>query len=226
MRRPVHDLPRALVFGVSGVAVLYLGLCAAVYLTLQPAQLLSSERPVVDAVRQSFGPAAGVLVNGIVLLSIAGSMNGTILTGPRSLFALARDGYFFKSFAAVHKTFRTPSAAIYAQAIWAAFLVWFTDFNQMLNLVVFPAWLFYLLLGAAVPILRIRRPAEQRAFRIPAVSLVAAGFCFSALLVLGSLAVQQRTIVLNALLVIAAGIPLFFFFARAQRASGPMEPLE
>ena len=107
------------------------------------------------------GPAGGVLVSLIILLSIAGALNGCFLTTPRIYFAQARDGLFFRAFGQVHPRFQTPAYAIAAQGIWAAVLVlprtydptthkYGNLYSNLLDYVISAALLFYILTIAGV----------------------------------------------------------------------------
>lgn len=213
MRRPAVDLPRALLCGIGVVAALYVALCASVYFSLEAEQIQKSGRPVVDAVQHSMGTTAARAVNLIVLVSILGSLNGVILTGPRSLFALARDGYFFNACARIGRRYRTPYVAILVQSLWVVLLIQIADFEQLLTLVVFAAWLFYVLLGAAVPILRYREPLHSRPYSVRAPGTLAVLFSVSAILVLASIVQDDPSIALTTIGLIFCGVPIYIYFA-------------
>ena len=77
------------------------------------------------------------------------TLNGTIMSGARVPFALARDGYFFKVLAEVHPRFHTPSVAILVQAILSiALLLFGGTFRQLFSLTIFAEWLKGSRLGA------------------------------------------------------------------------------
>src|SRR4029453_29864 len=96
------------------------------------------------------GPAGGGLVAAIILTSIIGTLNGCFLTSPRVYFAQARDGLFFRRFAAVHPRFQTPAFSIVAQAIWASVLVLSGTYETLAGYAMFGLWIFYALMVLGV----------------------------------------------------------------------------
>ena len=81
-------------------------------------------RPVGDNLpRALFGEAGGVIAAALVLASVVGCLNATILVGPRIAYAMALDGYFFRGVHRVHHANRTPHVAIAAQALTAIVLI-------------------------------------------------------------------------------------------------------
>src|SRR5260370_9143729 len=111
-------------------------------------------------------------------LSMFVTLNGTIMSGGRIPFAVARDGYFFKSLADVHPVFHTPHRAIVVQAIVAIVLLLAGGaFRELLNLTIFAAWLFYLMPATTIFVFRLREPNLPRPYRtseypvVPAASL-------------------------------------------------------
>ena len=62
------------------------------------------------------------MVAGLVMLSCFGSCNGSMLTGPRVLYAMAREGLFFRSCARLHPWTGTPARALVYQGLWSMVL--------------------------------------------------------------------------------------------------------
>ncbi|HYW05989.1 MAG TPA: amino acid permease, partial [Longimicrobium sp.] len=112
VRDPERTLPRALLGGTAAVVAIYLVVNAA-YLYVLPASEMAG-KPLVasDAARVIFGQVGASIVAAMVMLSAFGALNGSTMTGPRILYAMAEDGLFFRPIAAVHPRFRTPYAAI------------------------------------------------------------------------------------------------------------------
>ena len=73
-----------------------------------------------------------------VLISVLGTLNATVLVGPRIAYAMALDGLFFRGVDQVHAGFRTPSVAIVVQAgVSVALLVLLRSFPSALDFTVF-----------------------------------------------------------------------------------------
>src|SRR6185369_16357966 len=92
----------------------------ALYVYALPMSALAGEaRGGEAAARALFGPIGGTLAAALILASILGCLNATILVGPRIAYAMALDGLFFRGTERVHELNRTPHIAIAAQAATA-----------------------------------------------------------------------------------------------------------
>src|SRR5262249_56896331 len=92
-------------------------------------------------------------------LSMFVTLNGTIMSGGRIPFAVARDGYFFKALAEVHPRFHTPSLAIVVQAVMAiALLLVGGAFKDLFSLAIFAEWLFFMIASATIFLFRDSAP--------------------------------------------------------------------
>src|SRR6266849_6435113 len=123
VRNPQRNVPLALIWGVATVGLLYILVNAAVQYVLPASAVAISERPASDAVALVLGRTGASLVSAAMAISMLATLNGTIMSGARVPFAMARDGYFFKSLAEVQPRFRTPSVAIIVQCALAIFLL-------------------------------------------------------------------------------------------------------
>jgi basic amino acid/polyamine antiporter, APA family len=216
-RDPARTIPRALMIGTALVVVIYLSLNAAYLLVLPLDRVLASTRIAADATAAAAGPRAATLIALLVVVSSFGALSGIILAGPRVYFAMAEDGLIFKWMARIHPRFRTPSAAIAAQAVWSAGLAYTGTYRALFTRVVFTEWIFF---GAlAVGAMRMRRHASYRpvfrAWGFPATPLVFAVAC--AAVVLGQMASEPRESAIG-LGIVLAGLPVFFIW-RAINAS-------
>jgi APA family basic amino acid/polyamine antiporter len=79
-----------------------------------------------------------------------------MLTGPRVFFAMARDGLFFRSLAAVGETSRAPAAAIVLLAVWAGVLAVSGTYSQILSYVIAMNFLFFAVSASCLFVLRKR----------------------------------------------------------------------
>ena len=99
------------------------------------------------------------------MISIFAALNGSILSGSRVPFAMARDGLFFRGVAFVHPPHRTPSVSILALSAWAALLVLSGRYDQLYTYVIFASVILYGMATAAVIVLRFKRPDMPRPYR-------------------------------------------------------------
>lgn len=148
VRNPARNIPVALIVGVATVGALYLVMNAAVQYALPVGAIAASQRPASDAIAVVLGGLGASLVSGGMALSMLVTLNGTIMSGARVPFAVARDGYFFHSLATVHSRFHTPANAIIIQAVLACVLLLLGgNFQQLFSLAIFSEWLFYMIAG-------------------------------------------------------------------------------
>jgi APA family basic amino acid/polyamine antiporter len=216
-----RTLPAALLAGTAVVILVYV-LVNVVYLdALGREGLASTATPAADAVRRLFGPGADRLIAAAIAVSTFGFLDLTLLAPTRISYAMAKDGLFFPALARLHPRFQTPALAILLQAAWAILLVLTGTFGQLVDSVVFADWIFFGLTVAGLFVFR-RRPgrgAETGAFRAPFYPVLPALFVAAAALVVWSTIRTDpgRSAVGAALL--AAGVPVYFFFARRLRAA-------
>jgi APA family basic amino acid/polyamine antiporter len=220
IRQPERNIPIALIAGVATVAALYMLVNAAVQFVMPAADVAMTPRPASDAMALVLGPWGASIVSIGMALSMMVTLNGTIMSGARVPFAMARDRYFFSAMAEVHPKFHTPSVAIVVQAILAILLLLLGgSFRQLFSLAIFSEWLFYMIAGSTVFIFRQRNPETVRPYRVLGYPIVPALFVLaSAVLLSYTFTDNLRNSALGCL-VILSGVPVFYFFAyRKHRA--------
>jgi APA family basic amino acid/polyamine antiporter len=220
VRNPQRNIPLSLIWGVATVGALYILVNAAVQYVMPAAAVAGSERPASDAVALVLGRAGAGLVSAGMAVSMLVTLNGSIMSGARVPFAVARDGYFFEGMAAVHPRFHTPSVAIIVQCGLAIVLLLLGgSFRQFFSLAIFAEWMFYMIAASTVFVYRRREPNAERPYRVWGYPVVPAVF------VLASAELLRRTFTANlkssagGCLAILAGIPVFYFFARRRAAA-------
>src|ERR1700730_17498408 len=143
VRQPERNIPIALIGGVATVGALYMLVNAAVQFVLPAHAIAASPRPAADAIGLVWGTMGASIVSAAMAISMLVTLNGTIMSGARIPFAVARDGYFFSALAEVHPRFHTPSVAIVFQAAMSiALLLLGGSFRQLFSLAIFAEWLF------------------------------------------------------------------------------------
>lgn len=215
IKHPERTIPIALIAGVGIVAVLYMLNNAAVQYVLPADQIATSERPSSDATAIAIGASGAAIVSLGMALSMLVGLNGTIMSGARVPYALARDGYFFQAMADVHPRFHTPDVALLVQLALSIILLLFAgSFRELFSLTIFAEWLFYMIATSTVFVLRRKEPEAPRPYRtwgypiVPALFVVAA-----AALLCYTFAANLRNSIWGCV-VILAGIPIFLYFAR------------
>jgi APA family basic amino acid/polyamine antiporter len=224
IREPERSIPIALIAGVGIVAALYIGMNAAVQYTMPASWVAGAAVPAAASTQIAIGFRGGVLVSFGMALSMLVTLNGTIMSGGRIPFAVARDGYFFKALAAVHPRFHTPSTAIVVQMILAILLLLAGGaFKDFLELAIFAEWLFYMIAASTIFVFRHREPTARRAYRTWGYPVVPALFVVAAAVLLYYTFLHKLQHSLNGTLVmtlvLVAGIPIYLVFARRRKAA-------
>lgn len=125
---PGKNIPRALLWGMAVLIVVYLSMTLAYHYVLPWSAIAERGRAgnggVENAVaaiycKSLIGQKGVVAISVLVMCSTFISLNGNALSGPRAYFAMARDGVFPAALGRVHATHETPAAAIIAQGVWA-----------------------------------------------------------------------------------------------------------
>jgi APA family basic amino acid/polyamine antiporter len=219
IRDPGRNVPRALLIGTAAVTVIYL-LMNVLYLYVIPIGELATlgGKSVLDVVADRLlGPNAGDVMAAVAIVSLAAGINAWTFAGPRVYFAMARDDAFFKTAARVHPTYRTPAASIAAQAAFSIALVLTGSLDAIANYVGFAITLFAGAAVAAVFVLRARHPEAPRPFKALGYPVTPAVFALVSLAIVVNAVYSDPTVTGWGALIIAAGIPLYFYFQRGKR---------
>jgi APA family basic amino acid/polyamine antiporter len=213
VREPARTLPRALIYGVVIVTLVYI-LTSAVFLYLVPLNAVSSgETFAAQAGEALFGKAGGQVFSLIIIVAVLGSLAALIMSAPRVYFAMARDGLFLPAAAVLHPRFGTPARAIGLQALLASILVMLGSFNEIISYFIFVVVVFIALTVAALFVLRRKQP-DRAGYLTPGYPVTPVIFLLLVcllLLLLGSGNPKQS---LLGVAVVVSGIPVYYFFFR------------
>jgi APA family basic amino acid/polyamine antiporter len=229
IRDPGRNVPRALALGTVAVIAIYL-LLNLLYLFVMPiGELAQVQGSVLDVVAERLlGGAAGDIMGVVSIISLAASISAMTFAGPRVYYAMARDGLFFRSAARVHPRYQTPAVSIIAQALWASLLVLSGGAGALTNYTGFAVVLFAGIAVAALFVLRRREPGAPRPFRAWGYPAAPAIFAVASLAIVANALWTDllRPILTGAawgpsaagLIIIAAGIPLYWWMKRRDAA--------
>lgn len=228
IQNPKRNIPLSLTLGTLAVVLLYL-LINGAYLFAQPISFFQkvhageNQIAAVEVVRSLIGDtgAQGIVV--LILLSTFSCTNTTFMGAPRVYYAMAREGLFPKSFGAVHPKFKTPHVAVWVQGFWSSVLVLSGSFDQLTDMLVFAAFIFYGMGAFGVFVLRQKMrdvPRPYKVFGYPWVPLFFVLFC--AALVVVSVQERPREAAIG-LALILSGIPVYLYFMRKNFSSSAAE---
>ncbi len=212
LRRPERDLPRGLLVGTAAVVTMYL-LLNVIYLRALPVETMGETSRIGEAAAGAlFGAAGSRWLSAAVLISTFGCLSATILYSSRIYQPMAEDGVFFRRAAAIHPRYRTPGWSLWVQSGWAVLLTLSGTYEQLYTYVVFAGVLFHVLTGAALFVLRKRRPELPRPYRVWGYPVVPALFVVASLILVVNTLVEKPVESLLGLGLVAAGIPAYLFW--------------
>ena len=207
-KSPSVSLPKSMISAVLLVTVIYLLINAALVYVLPLDRLAASELPVADVAEVAFGPNGKIVMTVFAIVALLSILNSNLLSGPRIIFAMARDGLLFRKAAEVNEG-GTPAVALAISVLCGVPLILLGSFDTLLAINAFTFILLYLSGFTALIVLRRREPDLERPFR-------AWGYPWTTIVViLGSVAFLVGAVLgdtmnaLYALMLIAACYPLY-----------------
>jgi len=214
-RRPHRDVPIGIVTSLVLCTVLYIAV-SAVLTGMVPYDRIDIDAPVSDAFRQAGLPWAQFLISLGALAGITSVLLVMMLSQPRVLLAIARDGLIPASFfGAVHPRFRTPWKSTILTGCIVAILAGFLPLRILAELTNIGTLLAFLIVCVSVFIMRHTHPEADRPFRAPgglATPILGVLFC---LLLMFSLPVENWWRLFIWLL---AGFVIYFGYGRRHSA--------
>jgi amino acid transporter len=191
VKRPERNLPLTIIGGTIAVIAIYLLANFAYLHLLDVRQIAGSRLVAADSAYRIIGETGVKLVSIAVMISAFGTLNGSMMTGPRIFFAMADVGLFFKKIAAVHPRFKTPYVAISLAAALAIIFVMVRSFEQLADAFVLAIWPFYAGGAAAVYALRRKRPDLPRAYKTWGYPITPFLFILAVVLLIGNALVED-----------------------------------
>jgi len=217
VKHPERNLPIALIVSMLIVMALYVLVNVSYYYVLTPTQIASvslASSVAAEATMRVLGPLAVSLIAAIMLLSSWGSLQTSILGTARIPFAMARDGLFFESLARVSRKTHVPVISLIVQGFWASILALSGTFDQLTDYAIFAFWIFYGMVAAAVFVFRQKMPDAPRPYKTWGYPIVPALFVLVTIWLIVTTIKNAPIQSLIGLAIIAAGLPVYWYFAR------------
>jgi APA family basic amino acid/polyamine antiporter len=212
-----RDIPRGLVMAAVSTTLIYVAANAAYVYLLGVDGVAATNSVATDAASAVFGGGGALFVTLLVIISTAGSINGSLIGGSRVFFAMASEGLFLKSVARVHPRFGTPFNSLALLGVISAAYCLLGTFERLMSYFVFVATIWFALNILAVIILRVRRPDVARPFRVPLYPLTPLVF-LGVILSLGvQLFLDNTSDALIGIGLICLAIPGYYIWKRSHR---------
>jgi amino acid transporter len=169
IRNPAQTVPRAIFLALATTTTLYIAIQLVAQGVLGPRLAEETASPLAEAAAQFLGGAGLTLMLAGAVCSMFGYMCGDMLSTPRSLYALARDGFAPSMLSRVHEQHRTPSRAIWAHALLVLLLAGTQTFQALAIISNVGLLLLYMMAcGAAIELARRNVRTTGAPFELPA----------------------------------------------------------
>jgi APA family basic amino acid/polyamine antiporter len=221
-----RNIVRALLLSLGVITIIYVAVNLVYLKVLGVAGVANSKAVAADVMNTVFGQTGAVFITLLILVKALASINVTIFTGARTNYALGRD---FPVFGFLHHWSArggAPVNALLFQGAVALGLIVFASQSGVQTAVDYLSpvfWLFFLLTGVALFVLRKREPNIERPFRTPLYPVVPALFCITCAYMLYSSVSYAAAGALAGLGVLALGLP-FLWLARRNAATTTLHP--
>ncbi len=181
---PTRTLPRALIWSLAAVTLLYLLVNLAYVRVLGLDGMAASDAVAADALRAVLGDRGAQIISALVAISALTSANATILTASRTSYSFGRDERMFRFLGHWNARHDGPTNALLVQGAIAVALVCLgaitrSGFATMVDYTAPVFWLFFLLTGLSVFVLRRRDPDQPRPFQVPLYPITPIIFCLT-----------------------------------------------
>jgi APA family basic amino acid/polyamine antiporter len=228
IRDPKRNVVLGILIGVGVVLVAYLATNVA-FLSLLGAEGVANGSGILAARAVEAGASGfGFLVAFAVAISALGTTHAIMLTSPRQIVALSRDGMAPAVLGRISPRAGTPIAATTFLAVLSAVLVVLAGLDgldALLDALICVNWFFFGITGLSLVVLRRKQPDLPRPFRVPGYPVTPLFFAFAAFAAAASPFFQpegRMPAIWAAVLVLTLGV-VCRFWIRPDRAGEPKE---
>lgn len=214
MRNPAKIIPRSLLISVGIVTLIYslIALSTSVFIPYDDLIATSGQFANPFLYLPAFAKIAGAFLAIAAFISMIGCVNALIMVQPRIEYAIARDGLFFKSFGHIHPRYQTPDYSILLQSGLAIVLLFFGGIEGLLGYFTLSYLLQNGLIYGAIFFLR-KREDYKPTFRSPAwLPMAIIAIASQLYLIFGTFIAFPAGGVLSAAILIATGLPMYYYF--------------
>jgi basic amino acid/polyamine antiporter, APA family len=214
IKNAARNVPRALILGTLALTAIYVTVNFAYVFSLTIEEMAGVARIAEKMVTTLVGPVGAGLVAGTVVISTFGCNVAGVIASSRTCFAMAADRRFFPAAARVHPTYHTPHVALIVTSLWSAFLTLTGGYEALFTYVTFASVLFGTLGGAAIFVLRARRPEVPRPYRTLGYPVIPILYVLGSFALVWNTLVERPTESIAGLGLVALGLPFYFYWSR------------
>ncbi|MFC1651203.1 APC family permease [Candidatus Latescibacterota bacterium] len=223
VRNPGRNMVRGLLYSIGIITLIYLIVNFVFIKSLGLSAMSESEVVAADLMRKALGDNGAKLISLMIVVAALSTMNGVIITGARTNYALGCDFSLFGFLGNWKEKSGTPVNALIMQGAVALVLVIIgtatkSGFEMMVEYTTPVFWFFFLFAGISLFVLRRTEPDMERPFRVPLYPFTPFLFCvFCVYMLYSSLAYTGKGALLG-IGVLLSGIPLLLIQMRKRKA--------
>ena len=218
VKDPRRNVPLAMVLGVLVVGAIYLAMNMTYVYALPLSEIAKHETIVHDAATVLFSSGAAGWLSAMIAVSCFSAAAACTLAGSRVYLAMAQDGVFFRSMAAIHPKWRTPAFSLIGQGLWAAVLTMSGRYDQLYTYVIFGMVLSYTLTVIGLFILRWKRPDVPRPYRCTGYPWLPGIYVLVGVAWTLNTIIQRPTEAFWGAAIVLIGVPGYLYWKRKGRA--------
>lgn len=222
IRNAERNMKRVLLYSIGLITIIYVGMNIVLLRGLGLSGTARSDAVAADLMRIAWGENGAMFISALIITAALSTINGAIITGARTNYALGRDFSLFRSLGQWRQGASTPKNALLLQTSIAVGLVALgtltrSGFSTMVEYTAPVFWLFFLLVGFSLFVLRRKDPGRRRPFKVPLYPITPVLFClFCGYMFHSSLSFAGTGAIIG-LIVLILGVPVFSWAAGAER---------
>jgi amino acid transporter len=228
LRHSERNMTRVLLTSILIITAVYVG-ANIVYLNgLGLAATARSNAVAADLMRLAMGENGVRLISLLIVVAALSTLNAVIITGARTNYALGRDFSFLGFLGSWKEGVNAPVNALLLQAGIALLLIVLgtitrSGFSTIVEYTAPVFWIFFLLTGISLFVLRRKDPSRKRPFRVPLYPLTPVLFCLFSLYMLQSSFAYAGVGAVAGVAVLCAGLPVMCIALKQQKKSRTMK---
>ncbi|KMQ51360.1 Amino acid permease [Chitinispirillum alkaliphilum] len=245
MRDPKRSIPKALIASLGIITLVYLVTNLAYLFGLGFEELRTSSAPAAAVMGTVLGNWGATFISLIVIISVLGSINGTILTGSRVYAAMGKDHRIFSAMGRWSEKLATPVWAFFFQGCITIIMIFAVGtetgqngLDRLLGVIGFESlpwssygggggtlvagtapvfWSFMLLTGISLFSLRWRDRNIKRVFSVPLYPVLPLIFCVTSVYMLYCSITYAKGLILFGVILMTLGVPFYWLGCTPQK---------
>jgi basic amino acid/polyamine antiporter, APA family len=229
VRDPKRNMARALLYSIGLITLLYVLVNLAYSKGLGFDAMARSDAVAADLLKRVWGTGGEKLISILIAISAITSVNGSMIVGARSNYALGRDWPMMRWLGHWDGASGSPRNAMLVQGVIAFALVVLgaiqnAGFKGLVEYSLPVFWGFFMLVGIAIFVLRVKEPDAPRPFRVPFYPVTPAIFVASCAYLLYASLAYHRTHALVGVGVLAVGVVIMLLAGRGRAVASAPKP--